>query len=96
MPPPFNDSVINPTQRTTPEVDNTEIVMAYNEDLDLPSPQDISGVFAVADLSSCSSSDSAKYKCAWFKAKVIRSFILSAGECPYACCRLLSIALNHK
>ena len=53
-------------------------------------------MFAAEDLSSCSSSDSAKYKCAWLKAKVIRSSILSAGEFTCACSRALSIALNHK
>ena len=70
--------------------------MAENEELDNPPPQDISNVFAVADLSSCSSSDSAKYKRAWIKAKVIRYFILSSGEYTDACSRELSIALNHK
>ena len=35
---------------------NTETVMAYNEDLDLPPTQDISKVFVAADLSSRSSS----------------------------------------
>ena len=53
--------------------------MAYNEDLDLPLPQDISNLFATADLLSSSSYDSNKYKLAWLKAKVIRSSILSAG-----------------
>ena len=72
------------------------IVMAYNEDLDLPPPQDTSNVFAAAELLSQSSSDSSKYKCAWHKAKVIRSSILSAGESLDACSRALSIALNHK
>ena len=73
---------MNIQQPTTSEVADTETVMAYNEDLDLPPPQDISNVFAAADLSSHSSYDSNKYKCAWLKAKVIRSSILSAGECP--------------
>ena len=59
-------------------------------------PQDIYNVFAAADLSSCSSSDSAKYKRAWLKAKGIRSSILSAGECSDACSRKLFVALNHK
>ena len=45
------------------EVADTETVMADNEDLDSPPPQDISNVFAAVDLSSCSSSDSAKYIC---------------------------------
>ena len=53
-------------------------------------------MFAAADLLSCSSSDSDKYKCAWIKAKVIRSSILSAGEFPYACSIALYIELNHK
>ena len=70
--------------------------MYFNEYLDPPPPQDISNVFSAADLSSHSSSDSAKYKCAWLKANVIRSSILSSGECPDACSRALFIALNHK
>ena len=74
-----NRADVNIQQQNTSEVDDTETVMAYNEDLDPPQPQDISNVFAAADLSSRSSSDSAKYKCAWLKAKVIRSSILSAG-----------------
>ena len=53
--------------------------MYDNEDLDPPPPQDISNVFAAADLLSHLSSDSAKYKLAWRKAKVIRSYILSDG-----------------
>ena len=53
--------------------------MDYNEELDPPPPQDISNVFAAADLSSRSSSDSAKYKPAWIKEKVIRYSILSSG-----------------
>ena len=53
--------------------------MAYNEDLDPPPPQDISNVIAEADLLSHSSSDSAKYKRAWIKAKVIRYSIFSDG-----------------
>ena len=70
--------------------------MTDNEELDLPPLQDISNMFAAVDLSSHSSSDSDKYKCAWLKAKVIHSSILSAGECPDACNRALSIALNHE
>ena len=54
-------------------------MMDYNEDIYPPPPQDISNVFAAADLSSRSSSDSSKYKCAWLKAKVICSYILPAG-----------------
>ena len=53
--------------------------MADNEEIDTPPPQDISNVIAVAELSSCSSSDSTKYKRAWLKVKVIRYSILSAG-----------------
>ena len=36
--------------------------MCYNEDIDPPTPHDISNVFAAADLSSQSSYDSVKYK----------------------------------
>ena len=53
--------------------------MAGNEDIDTPPPQDISNVFAAADLSSQSSYDKVKYKRAWHRAKVIRSSILSSG-----------------
>ena len=53
-------------------------------------------MFVAADLLSCSSSDSTKYKHACLKAKVIRLFILSDGECPDTCSRELSIELNHK
>ena len=70
--------------------------MDDNEELYPPLPQDISNAFSVSDLSSHSSSDSAKYKRAWLKAKVIRSSILSARECPDACSRALYIVLNHK
>ena len=70
--------------------------MSGNEDRD-PSPsQDISNVFAAADLSSQSSYDPAKYKHSWHRAKVIRSSILSSGESPDAQSRALFIALNHK
>ena len=69
--------------------------MAYNEDLDPPQPHDISNVFAVADLPSQSSYDSVKHKCAWHRAKGIRSSILSSGGSPDACIRAFSIALNH-
>ena len=54
----------NIQQPTTSEIANIETVMAYNEDLDLPAPNDISNVFSAADLSSQSSYDSDKYKCA--------------------------------
>ena len=70
--------------------------MADNEGLDPPTRHDISNVFAAIYLSSCSSSDSARYKRAWIKAKVIHSSILTAGECPDACSGVLSIALNHR
>ena len=87
---------MNIQQPTTSEVDNTETVMDYYKDLDIPPPQDILNVFAAADLLSRSSSDSNKYKRAWIKAKLIRSSILSAGECPDTCSRALSIATNNK
>ena len=73
---------MNIQQQTTSEVADTETVMVYNGDLDLPPPQDISNVFAAADLSSRSSYDSDKYKRAWLKAKVTRFSILTTGECP--------------
>ena len=44
-----NRANANIQQPTTLEVSNTETVMAYNEDLDLPPPQDILNVFATAD-----------------------------------------------
>ena len=58
--------------------------MASNEDIDTPPPQDISNVFAAADLSSQSSYDTVKYKRAWYRAKGIRYSILSSGESPDA------------
>ena len=70
--------------------------MAYNEDIDPPPPQDISNVFSSSELLAQSSSDSAKYKPAWYNARLIRSYILSAEENPDTCSRALSIALNHK
>ena len=70
--------------------------MDDNEELCPPPPQDILNVFAEADLSSQSSSDSDKYKRAWIKTKVIRYSILYARKCPETCSRALSIALNHK
>ena len=69
--------------------------MADNEELDPTSQHDILNVFAAEEFLSRSSSDSDKYKRAWLKAKLIRSYILSAGECLDACSRALSIALNH-
>ena len=77
------------------EVANTETVMYGNEEIDTPPPQDISNVFAAADLSPHSSYDTVKYKRAWHRAKGIRSFNLSSGESPDAQSRALSIALNH-
>ena len=70
---------MNIQQPTTSELDDTETVMTYNEDLDPPPPQDIWNVSAAAELLSHSSSDSVKYKHAWLTAKVIFSSILSAG-----------------
>ena len=70
---------MNIQQKTTSGVADTETVMAYNEDIDPPPPQDISNVFAAAYLSYQSSSDSAKYKRAWQKVILICSSILSAG-----------------
>ena len=55
---------VNIQQPTASEVANTQTLMAYNEDIDIPPPHYISNVFASADLSSCSSSDSKIYKCA--------------------------------
>ena len=91
-----NRADVNIQQRNTLEVEDTETVMADNEELDPPSPQDILNVFAAVDLSSLSTYDSAKYKRAWIKEKLIRSSILSAGECPDAISGALSIPLNHK
>ena len=70
--------------------------MAYNEDLDPPPPHDILSVFSAVDLSSQSSYDSVKYKRAWYRAKGIRSSILSSREIPDARSIALSIVLNHK
>ena len=78
---------MNIQQQTTLEVANTETVMAGNEYIDTPPPQDISNVFAAADLSSQSSYDSVKYKHACHRTKIIRSSILSSGESPDACSR---------
>ena len=46
---------MNIQEQTTSEVADTEIVMADNEDLYPPPPQDISNVFAATYLSSCAS-----------------------------------------
>ena len=86
----------NNQQPTSLEVANTEIMMASNKEIDTPPPQDISNVFAAADLSSQSSYDTVKYKRAWHRAKRIRSSILSYGESPDTQSRAFSIALNHK
>ena len=72
----------NIQQPITSELSNTETVMGYNKDIDPPPPQDISNVFAAADLSSQSSYYTVKYKRAWHRAKGIRSSILSSGESP--------------
>ena len=71
-------------------------MLAYNEDLDIPPPQDISNVFKAEGLLSCSSYDSNKYKPECLKAKVICSSIIYNGECPDACSISLSIVPNHK
>ena len=91
-----NRDDVNIQQPTTLKVANTYTVMDYNEDLDLPPPQDISNVFAAAEFSSRSSSDSNKYKRAWLKAEVIRSSILISGGYPDTCIRALSISPYHK
>ena len=86
----------NNQQPTTSEVAKTETVVSGNKDIDTPPPQDVSNVFAAADVSSQSSYDTVKYKRSWLKAKLIRSSILSSGGCQYACSRELSIEMNHK
>ena len=48
---------MNIQQQTTSEVADTEIVVDDDEELDPPPPQDISNVFAAADLLSQSSYD---------------------------------------
>ena len=64
--------------------------MAGNEDIDTTPPQDISNVFAEADLSSQSSYDTVKYKRAWHRVKGISSSILSSRESPDAQSRAFS------
>ena len=86
----------NIQQTTTLEVANTETVVAGNEVIDTPPPQNISNVLAAAELSSQSSYDPVKYERAWHRAKGIRSYILSYGEIPDTQSRALSIALNHR
>ena len=87
---------MNIQQKNTSEVANTDTVKADNKELYPPQPQDIYNLFAAADLPSNSSSYSAKYKRVFIKTKVIRSSILSFGECPEVCSRELSIAMKHK
>ena len=70
---------MNIKQQTTPELSDTETVVADNEEVYPPPPQDISNVFSAEDLSSCSSSDSDKYKHVWLKEKVICACILYSG-----------------
>ena len=79
-----NRDDMNIKQPTTLEVADIETVMAYNEDIDYLPPQDIPNVLSAAYLLSQSSSDSAKYKRAWNKAKVMNYSILPAGESPDA------------
>ena len=70
--------------------------MSGNEDIDTPPPQDISNVFAAADLSSQSSYNTVKYKRAWHRTKGISSYILSSGESPDAQSRALFITMNRR
>ena len=91
-----NRADMNIQKPTTSKEADKETMMYYNEDLDPPPPQDILHVFSSSDLLSQSSSDSDKYKRAWYKARVIPYTILSSGYSPEACSRSLSIALNHK
>ena len=67
-----NRADVNIQQITTSEVSNTETWIPDKKELDTPSQQCISNVFAAADLLSISSYDSDKYKPAWLKTKVIR------------------------
>ena len=66
-----NRADANNQQPTTSGVANKETVMAGNEEKNTPPPQNISNVFAAADLSSQSSYDTVKYKRAWHGAKGI-------------------------
>ena len=91
-----NRSDVNIQQQTKSEVADIDTVMSYNEELDPPPPQDIYNVFAAADLSSRSSSDSAKCKRAWIMSKIVRSSISSFGSFPGSFSRAFSISLNHK
>ena len=83
-------------QPTTSKVANTETVIGYNEEIDPPPKQDISNMFAAANLLFQSSYDRVKYKRAWHRAKRIRSYILSSRESPDARGRSLSIVLNYR
>ena len=67
---------MNIQQLNTSEVSNIETVMADNEELDPPPPQDISNVFSAVYLSYPSPYE---YRRAWVKAKIIRYSILYAG-----------------
>ena len=87
---------MNIQQPTTSEVADTYTLMYQKEDIDLPPPQYILNVFAAEELSSNSSYNSNKYKCAWLRSNVIRYYILSVGLCPDASSRAISIVLNHK
>ena len=80
----INQADMNIQKPTTLEVAETEKGVAYNEDLDPPPPHNISNVFSPAYLLSQSSSDSAKYERACYKAILIRSYILYAGGSPDA------------
>ena len=91
-----NRDDVNIQQQNISEVADTETLIADNEELDPPQPKDISNVFAAEEFSYCSSSDPAKYKHAWIKAKVISTSILYDVKCSDACSRALFIALNHK
>ena len=91
-----NRADMNIQKPTTSKEADKETMMYYNEDLDPPPPQDILHVFSSSDLLSQSSSDSDKYKRAWYKARLIRSYVLSAEESPDACSRALFIELHHK
>ena len=68
---------MNIQKPSTSEVADTETVMDDNEDIDPPPPQDVLNAFSSTELSDQSSYDSAKYKRAWYKARLICSYILS-------------------
>ena len=78
---------MNIQQQTTSEVAYIETVVADNEELDPRPLQDTPNVFAEANFSSSSSSDSSKYTRAWLKGKAVHYYILSSGECTNACSR---------